>query len=145
METSSNTVTSSFPRLSSGKKIRGSRNGDIDPNRLNNTLILRFRPLNYFHIIFTSDEAPDTADDSDEDLITSYIPGIGHPGANTSAHPIIRIGSPTTGNAVLPDNRPILGKYPTLYLGNNMDRIPTLSWGGGSTCLNRLLNWFTWL
>ena len=49
-----------------------------------------------------SDEAPDTADDSDEDLITSYIPG------NTKGHPIIRIGSPTTGD--VQGNRPILGK-----------------------------------
>jgi len=68
--------------------------------------------------LFYPDEAPDTADDSDEDLITSYIPGvgIGHPVGNTSGHPIIRIGSPTTGNTVLPDNRPILGKYTTLCM-----------------------------
>ena len=55
------------------------------------------------------DEAPDTADDSDEDLITSYIPGI----SNKPGHPIIRIGSPTAGNNVLSDDRPILG------MGNN--------------------------
>ena len=66
-------------------------------------------------LLFYPDEAPDTADDSDEDLVTSYIPGvgIGHPGGNSSGHPIIRIGSPTT---VLPDNRPILGKYTTRCL-----------------------------
>ena len=60
-----------------------------------------------FDVIFDLDEAPDTADDSDEDLITSYIPGVGM--NNKSGHPIIRIGSPTTGNSVLSDDRPILG------------------------------------
>ena len=55
------------------------------------------------------DEAPDTADDSDEDLITSYIPGVGM--NNKPGHPIIRIGSPTAGNGVLSDDRPILGMY----------------------------------
>ena len=60
------------------------------------------------HISF-SDEAPDTADDSDEDLITSYIPGVGM--SNKPGHPIIRIGSPTAGNGILSDDRPILGEY----------------------------------
>ena len=62
----------------------------------------------YMHFSF-SDEAPDTADDSDEDLITSYIPGVGM--NNKPGHPIIRIGSPTAGNGILSDDRPILGEY----------------------------------
>ena len=58
---------------------------------------------------------PDEAgsDSDEEDLITSYIPGVGmgNPVGSASGHPIIRIGSPTTGNVILPDNRPILGMY----------------------------------
>ena len=53
-----------------------------------------------FYQCLILDEAPDTGDDSD-DLVTSYISGVG-------GHPIIRVGSPTTGGAV--DSTPILGE-----------------------------------